>query len=441
MTKNDNWDSLEANDDFENAWDGLNESEDFEDLEVDIPEPLEVSDKISETQPEDEGGYEPAEPKQASPVRPVRKITPKRDDDDDEFEPYDEKKGTGVTILIILLSAVIIGALIFLAIKLVGGSGSASPSGDSAASTSEIATTADWQMNKDADVVSLINSYYSSRTLVDTYTLKSILDPRVPVDEAALTNEAAVIEGYQDITCYMTEGLNSGEWVVYVSYAIKFKNIATPAPGLVGHYVLTDESGALRLIPSSVLMSDDPAFAEYKTYVGKVSDCDAMRDLSATVQQNYSKAYKSDSNLYEYLYTLTGTYPADDESGQTDQNTASSDQSTADTTTEAPTTEAPTTQAPTTQAPTTATPTTSNVPAESGEFETVDTMMYIIKDGVNVRKKPTTDSDVVTTVKTGDYIQITGKGSEWYRVCLKDGTTAYIKKDFFSNEKPAGTAN
>ena len=128
MTKNDNWDSLEANDDFENAWDGLNESEDFEDLEVDIPEPLEVSDKISETQPEDEGGYEPAEPKQASPVRPVRKITPKRDDDDDEFEPYDEKKGTGVTILIILLSAVIIGALIFLAIKLVGGSGSASPS-------------------------------------------------------------------------------------------------------------------------------------------------------------------------------------------------------------------------------------------------------------------------------------------------------------------------
>ncbi|MBQ7247866.1 MAG: SH3 domain-containing protein [Lachnospiraceae bacterium] len=440
MTNNDNWDNLET-DDFENAWDGLKESDDFEDLEVDIPETVEVSDTINEGSAAADGDYEPAEPRQSAPVRPVRKVTPRREEnEEDDYDGFDEKKGNGATVLIIVIAALIIGGLVFLAIKLVGGSSGISAASDSTGeTTTEAPTTADWQMNKDSDVVSLINSYYSSRTLVDTFTLKEILDPAVSVDEAALTNEASVIEGYRDITCYMTEGKYDGEWVVYVRYAIKFKNIATPAPGLVGHYVRPDGEGKLRLIPSGNVQSDS-SFDEYKEFIGLVSECDAIRNLAAEVKDDYVKAAQSDSNLNEYLYVLTGTYAAGDDPETTSGDAAGQTDATAEPggqTTE-PTTEAPTTAAPTTEAPTTAAPTTK-APAETGEFETVDTMMYITKDGVNVRKQPNTDSEVVTTVKTGDYIQITGKGSEWYRVCLKDGTTAYIKKDFFSNDKPAGT--
>ena len=78
MTNNDNWDNLET-DDFENAWDGLKESDDFEDLEVDIPETVEVSDTINEGSAAADGDYEPAEPRQSAPVRPVRKVTPRRE--------------------------------------------------------------------------------------------------------------------------------------------------------------------------------------------------------------------------------------------------------------------------------------------------------------------------------------------------------------------------
>ena len=65
-------------------------------------------------------------------------------------------------------------------------------------------------------------------------------------------------------------------------------------------------------------------------------------------------------------------------------------------------------------------------------------MMFVNKDSVNVRKAPNTNegTEVIKTLSKGTQIQVTGKGSEWYRVNLADGSTGYIKKEFLSADAP-----
>jgi hypothetical protein len=59
----------------------------------------------------------------------------------------------------------------------------------------------------------------------------------------------------------------------------------------------------------------------------------------------------------------------------------------------------------------------------------------VIGDGINVRSEPTTSSEVVTIVTTGDNVTITGDSQEadgytWWPIELADGTTGWIAGDF-----------
>ena len=61
--------------------------------------------------------------------------------------------------------------------------------------------------------------------------------------------------------------------------------------------------------------------------------------------------------------------------------------------------------------------------------------MYIAKDNVNVRKRPSTSGEVVKQMHYGDTITVLEEKSGWYQVDSK-GTTGYIRSDMLSNAKP-----
>ena len=335
------------------------------------------------------------------------------DDDDDDGEELDEKarpknkKGSGiVTVLIAIIAILAIIAVAIFAAKLLSKNNTTT----GGESESETTSAVKWEQNTNSDILSLVNRYYAARVTGETVTLQEILDPSITLDAAQLANEAEVVEGYQDIACYTTDGKNPGEWVVYITYNLKFKNISTPAPGLIVAYVYTDEAGNLKLIPRENLKTED----EYYQFIAQVADCDFIKQLFDQVQENYMKARRTDSGLDAYLVSM-GADPLEDDPSAADTtadpSASSSSESPAESTT-----------------------------AADGDFTSADETMYITKDSVRVRKAPNTNegTEVITTLSKGTSVKVTGKGSEWYRVKI-DGNTGYIKKEFLSTEKPSSS--
>lgn len=79
-----------------------------------------------------------------------------------------------------------------------------------------------------------------------------------------------------------------------------------------------------------------------------------------------------------------------------------------------------------------------SVPAgSSGELASGGTAT-ITEDGVNVRAEPTTSSDVVTAVSSGETVTITGESQEaegytWWPIETADGETGWIVADFIQS--------
>ncbi len=366
--------------------------------------------------------------------RPVRKVEKKKYDmdDDDEERPVrkpakkggNNKQGSKAPFIIILclIVALAIGAILFWLLR-DGGEDEKTPafssSSDQTKSGEETSTTAAWSMNTEEKVMDLVNSYYAARTLGDVDALKEILDERVTVKEDKVQAEARVVDSYQNINCYTTPGRNDGEFVSYISFDMKFKNINTPAPGLTPAYILPDANGNLRLLTWDYIVANDK---DLQDFMGVKGNCDAIRELGATVDTNFQNAKAQDPTLADFLDSLKKAESTEDGSGAAPQTTESAAEpvsSGENTSSEAQTT------------------------ASGGEddgqetFRDADTMLYA-QANVRARFKPNTSDDTdFKLVTKGTRVQVTGIGNKWYRVCLKDGTTAYIFKQYLGEEKPA----
>jgi|GEM_PF-758169 Uncharacterized protein conserved in bacteria len=372
--------------------------------------------------------------------RPVRKVDRKKyepNDDDDDDRPVRRtprqgggKQGGGkqgskapFIIILCLIVALAIGAILFWLLRdkepETTPAGSSSSNSQQTESGEETGTTAAWSMNTEEKVMDLVNSYYAARTLGDVESLREILDERITVNEDKAKAEAKVVDSYQNINCYTTPGRNDGEFVAYVSFEMKFKNINTPAPGLSPAYIVKDDKGNLRLLTWEYIVANDESLKEYMSEKGS---CDAIRELGASVETNFQNAKAQDPTLAEFLDSMKKTQSASEGTNPSEQpsdSTAQSEQSGENTSSEAPS--------------------SAQGGDDDGEesFRDVDTMMYA-QANVRARVKPNTSDDTdFTLVTKGTRVQVTGEGNKWYRVCLKDGSTAYIFKQYLADEKPA----
>lgn len=93
--------------------------------------------------------------------------------------------------------------------------------------------------------------------------------------------------------------------------------------------------------------------------------------------------------------------------------------------------------------PTAAKAEAATTPKTTSGFTSVDRMMYVAEDVVNVRKAPTTDSDVVTTASKGERLRVTAVGASWSNVTLNSGQSGYILSSLLSASevRPASTTS
>ena len=436
-------DALQLDEDPEENWEVEDDWEDDDFVDIDLD-----SGRTSEEDPDDI--FERSE----RPVRKVEKVAddPYADHSDmedvtsgryrrntEESSAHGRNSGGksggrfsgGKTYLILILVCLAIIAAIVVVLKM---SGKSSTAGETSAASSEettttVSETAAWEENTNTAVIDLVNQYYTARTAVDMATLRKVLDPSVSVDESRVQAEAQVIEAYQNINCYTAPGISDGEYVVYISFNMKFKDIPTAAPGLVPAYVRPDSTGALKLLTWDTAKND----AEISAFMGTAADCDMIRQLAEGVNAAYQTAYSSDAALAEFLDSLNNT-TAETTAADPNAETTVAD-SNAETTAVDPNAE--TTAAETTAAETTAAETTA---AASGDFTEMDSMEYVIED-VKCRVQPNTDDSTDFTLVTGGtMIHVIGSNGEWYHVYLNDGTEGYIKAEFVSPYAPSATA-
>ena len=67
----------------------------------------------------------------------------------------------------------------------------------------------------------------------------------------------------------------------------------------------------------------------------------------------------------------------------------------------------------------------SEEPAQTTDNGSYPKTMYINKDSVIIRYKPSKDSGILNSLKKGAKVKVTGKEGEWYKVSIS-GDTGYI---------------
>ncbi|MDD6212090.1 MAG: SH3 domain-containing protein [Clostridiales bacterium] len=320
----------------------------------------------------------------------------------------ESKSGKGRIVVIVVIAVLAVCAIAAVAKGLLNGGSSKEPGTGDAAVTEE---AINWTKNGNADIQKLITDYYTARTEQNEEELKKLLDESVSVDMDQLVKESEFIEGFQDITTYVLDGEKEGEYALYIVYSMKFKNIATAAPGLEPAYVKTDDNGQLRLLRYQDFDTN------LKVFMNGISDKQEVKELAADVNEQYLQALEADADLKKFIAALSGETDESETASEPESSESPEESSSAEESSEEESTEAE--------------------PSETKEitFKETDDIQYAVSD-VKCRTTPSTDGDEYVMVPAGDWVHVVGTSKKWSKVVLSDGTSGYIYNEYLSPYKP-----
>lgn len=278
--------------------------------------------------------------------------------------------------------------------------------------------------NAYANVNELMSRFYKALADGDLETVKAIKDYNSDKDLITYEKKSEFIEGYDDIKCYTKSGVEENSYFVYVTYAVKIKDIATEAPGLNAFYVYTAEDGTLKI--------DGDTEENIKAAFKLVTSQDDVVDLYNKIDVSYKEAIASDDTLAQFMDGLPATI-------KTSVGEALA-QLEAQEETEAPETEA------------NVSPAETEVPASTESEEPPlqnQVVNQIVKTTatVNVRSSDSEEADKIGKAETGTQLtKIEDRVNGWSKVIF-DGKEAYIKSDYLevvtteseSSTSPIGT--
>lgn len=278
--------------------------------------------------------------------------------------------------------------------------------------------------NAHTDVNELMRKFYKALADGDLETVKSIKDYSSDKDLITYEKKSEFIEEYDDIKCYTKAGVEENSYFVYVTYAVKIKDIATKAPGLNAFYVYTAEDGNLRIDGDT----EENITAAFKL----VTSQDDVVDLYNKIDVDYKEAIASDDTLEQFMEALPITI-------KTSVGEALA-QLEAQEGTEMPETE--------TNVPPAETETPASAESEEPPLQN-QVVNQIVKTTatVNVRSSDSEEADKIGKAETGTQLtKIEDRVNGWSKVIF-DGKEAYIKSDYLevvttqteSSTSPIGT--
>lgn len=156
-------------------------------------------------------------------------------------------------------------------------------------------------LNEDSAISTLILSYYNALALGDEETLTSLCSEISENDLLYYLEMSKYIEYYPTIEIYTKAGLEEGDTIAYVYYEVAFENQQETLPGYKAHYVRTNETGELYLIP---LEFDDGENKDIDEYVITVSGQDDVVEFNNRITVAYNELLEAHPELLEYMGEL-----------------------------------------------------------------------------------------------------------------------------------------
>lgn len=300
----------------------------------------------------------------------------------DKAMAFVQNKFAIVVVVVVVLIALVLG-LSFCG-KNTGGDETTGSSEDVVETTAEVVDPSSYELQKDAipQVNELINQYFTVMKNADAEGYMSIVfGDEMTQDKLAKKGE--FIEDYQNIICYTKPGLAEGDYVAFVYYEVKFRNIETPAPSMSRLYICSNEDDTMYIYAGEL-------DAELTGYINTISNDESLRLLENQTNQDLEDACASDEKLAAlYQLLIDGVQPTEPE-----------------------TTEAP--------------------ESDSNElvFEDRDEKV-ITTTGVRVRSTPSTDNNdnVLGTIPAGEELKRVGYNDNWSKV-IYNGKEAYVSSEY-----------
>ena len=286
----------------------------------------------------------------------------------------------GVALIVVIILAV----TGIRAISHLGKGGSSSPKTETetetSASTDTIvdgdAASTSTLIQNDADVLTVMTSYYAAKTNKDLETLKK-LDPSIDETEEKANLDSSYVESYSNIKTYSKQGPTEDSCVVYVCYDGKVQNIDTLVPSLTQFYLKKDAEG-------SYVITDPTGDQAAESFIEETRKSTEVQNLIDTVNKQCEDAKNSDPVLKEFMSKYGNSQDGE-----------------AETETEAQ----------------------SEEPTE-----------MIANDSCNVRSEPNTESDdnVIGGLYMGDTVTKIGETDDGWTEIDYNGQEAYVKSEFLS---------
>lgn len=334
------------------------------------------------------------------------------------------------------------------------------------------------------EVNALFGEYYTHYAAGDIESLEKIAFPITDTEKSYIQMFSKYVDKYENIKCYTTKGISDGEYVAVVTTEMKLKDIDTAAPELATFYVRKNENGVYidnaysSFNQSNEENSRDTEVNELITEFGQ--DADIIK-LQRDFQEGYDKALEKDEELKVMITStvqsaikewVAAVGPSEEEGGK---DTGKDSQGGQDNQTEVKTRTAyaktkvnlrkkRSTSSEILQTLSPGTEVTIYGTSRDGWFKVkcngktgFVSKEYIVSDkskvekedsssgtkkrvayaktGVNMRKKRSTDSDVVQLLDAGTKVMIYGTSKNgWFKVRSK-GKFGYVKKEFIVSSK------
>lgn len=158
--------------------------------------------------------------------------------------------------------------------------------------TEEPAATHTWGQSTDEKINKLMQDYFKASVAKDMKALEGLVTNIDYVSEEQLKVKYEYVEDARNIECYVVDGPQEGEYLVYVYSELKIKDVDTLAPGLSRFYVISEEGNGLK-----VFFGSD---SQIEAFMKETDASKEVQELAAKVQTRLDEALSSDENLLEF---------------------------------------------------------------------------------------------------------------------------------------------
>ncbi len=327
-----------------------------------------------------------------------------------------------------IAAAVLLLILIVILIKFMGsgGSGNAAkentetmPAGTEVSVLPEDNLKQEFEKDKYPEINTLIKAYYKAYAKGNLDKLQTLADPISDVEKSYISAVSQYVGKYKNISCYTKPGYDEGSFIVSVCLEIKFKKIATTAPGLETFYISKREDGSYYINNLYGLFNSkrnefevDQNVSEFIQSYNQQEDVAA---LQAEIQQQYEAALASDEELKTMVESTIPNSVTVEVSDQIAAAKKAEEEAKKAAEEEA----------------------AKKAEEEKKAAEMASAVTVYATDKVNVRAQASETADILGQLEIGTATTRLEDKDGWSRIDYNNGTEGYVKSEFLSTEAPS----